>query len=259
MLRVEIKRALNSRMFYLTLLLGVAALLPGLYSYLDGRSPALVALDPFYFNSYEGWLWAYMDGLMPVAVPLLVTLPAASSYLQDKQTGYLTFLLMRGHRSSYLRAKIISNFLSGGLSVFIPLLILFAVTYTTLPAGLPKQLRLLEVGAFGFLLRPAPLLYILILSGVGFLFGGVYATFALSLSAVTSSRYVVMAAPFVLFHVANFGLTILRLEHWTPPVVLVPFAVTTTSWVTVLGGLAIPAVISALLLFYMWRKEFSSA
>jgi len=258
MLRVEAKRALNNRMFYLTILVGVAALWPGLQEYLDGYWLGW-AFGPFYYNRYEAWIWAYFHGLLPVFAALLVALPAASSYLQDKQTGYRTFVLMRGEKIRYLWAKIISNFVAGGLVMLIPLLLLFVVTSIMLPAGLPERLRILDVGAFSHLYRPAPVLYILILSGVGFLFGGVYATLALSLSALTSSQYLVTAAPFVLFWAANFVLSIPGLARWAPPQVLGPLSVTSTSWVTVLTGLAVPAGISLLLFIYLWRKELRNA
>jgi hypothetical protein len=256
-LRAEMKRAILSRAFCVSVLLGVAAQLPGLYHYFSGWSRQIANLAPFIYNAYEGWLSAYSYGLMPVAVALLVTLPAAASYLQDSNTGYLNFILLRGSRSAYMRAKLLSNFLAGGLAVLIPLVVLFLFTCIVLPIGLPKQLNVAEVGAFARLLRPSPLLYIAILSVVGFLFGGVYATLALSLSAVSKSRYVVMAAPFVIFQIAHFGLSILGLEQWSPPIVLVPYAITNTSWVTILGGLAVPLLVSLCLLGYLWRREFA--
>lgn len=253
MLRAELYRAFWNRSFLLALVLGILLLGYGLFEYSEG--PDIPGANPFLCNAYDAVIWA-QRGPVALLVPLLAVLPFADSYVLDRTCGYLRHVLVRSSHRRYLFAKFVVNLLAGGLAIALSLILLFACTNLIYPRGLLPidQARIggaYPHGPLGPLYRIAPDLYILFLVGVGFIFGATYATLGLAISTIVSNRYIVLATPFLLYHVANFVLAVLRLEEWTPPATFIPGAVKTASWLTMfgeLGGIFVASVVCLLVL-----------
>ncbi len=257
MLRAELYRAFWNRSFLLALVLGILLLGYGLFEYSEGTD--IPGANPFLCNAYDAVIWA-QAGPVALFVPLLAVLPFADSYALDRTGGYLRHVLVRSSYRRYLFAKFVANLLAGGLAVALSLILLFACTNLIYPRGLLPidQARIggaYPHGPLGPLYRTAPDLYILFLVGVGFIFGATYATLGLAFSSFVNNRYVVLATPFLLYHIANFVLAVLRLEEWTPPATFIPDAVKTTSWLTVFGELGGIFVVSVVCLLVLARKD----
>jgi hypothetical protein len=82
-------------------------------------------------------------------------------------------------------------------------------------------------------------LYILGRIGLGFLFGGAYATLGFAISSVARNRYVVLAGPLIIFLVATLVLHLLGLYGWIPPVAITPEVNLNSSAATILGNYVI--------------------
>lgn len=252
----ELYRAFWNRAFLLTLILGVLSLILGLVAYAPKYIPGA---DPFLNNAYDAWLWAH-EGPHVLLAPLLAVLPFADSYALDRTQGYLRHVLIRVSRTRYFLAKFLANLLAGGLAIVLPYLAVFIYTSFAYPRGLAPvaQSRIPFdplPGPLGYLYRQAPDFYILFLIGLGFVFGAAYATLGLAISSLINNRYLVLATPFLLYHIANFVLAVLGLEAWTPPVTLIAHAVKTASWLTVFGELGGIFIISAVWFLALAKRD----
>ncbi len=243
MLREELYRACWNWSFMLALALGTLSSGYGLSEYCFPKN--IPGTHPFNCNAYDAVIFAQKgpNGVIALLVPLLAVLPFADSYALDRTQGYLRHVLVRSSYRRYFFAKFVANLLAGGLAVALPLLLLFGYTNLVYPRGLlPIEESRVTIGGYpygplGSLYRIAPDLYILFRVGVGFIFGATYATLGLDISSFVNNRYIVLATPFLLYHVANFVLAVLGLERWSPPATFIPDAVKTTSWLTVFGEL----------------------
>ncbi len=260
MLRVEIHRAFTSRYFILSVLLGLLSLAYGLFDYISGPNPTdMPEASPYLNNAFDAFIWAE-NSLFLLLAPLLVVLPFSDSFVVDRSEGYMNFILSRSPYRKYLTSKYLANLLVGGVSLIIPLLLLYGYTNTFFPRGFPPLLESRipfdpMPGPAGHLYRANPDMYILFLIGLAFLFGAVYATLALAISTLVHNRYITLASPFLLYMVANISLAVLRLERWSPPSTLVPNSIKSTSWGTVLGELGGIFLVSTLSLLVSARKE----
>ena len=257
MLRAELYRAFWNRSFLLALVLGILLLGYGLFEYSEGTD--IPGANPFLCSAYDAVIWA-QAGPVVLLVPLLAVLPFADSYALDRTQGYLRHVLVHSSYRRYFFAKFVANLLAGGLAVALPLLLLFACTnliylWGLLPIDQARIGGAYLHGPLGSLYRIAPDLYILFRVGVGFIFGATYATLGLAISSFVNNRYIVLATPFLLYHIANFVLAVLGLERWSPPVTFIPDAVKTTSWPTVFGELGGIFVVSVLCLLVLARKD----
>lgn len=259
MLRVELRRAFMNRYFILAVFLGILLLAFGLSDYVSGPNPKdMPGASPYLNNAFDAFIWAE-NRLFLLLAPLLVVLPFSDSFVVDRSEGYINFILSRSSYRKYLASKYISNFLVGGLSLIIPLLLLYGYTNAVFPRGFPP---LLEAripfdpipGPAGHLYRTNPDMYILFLIGLAFIFGAVYATLALAISTFVHNRYITLASPFLLYMVANLCLALLRLERWSPPSTLVPNSIRSTSWGTVFGELGGIFLVSTLSFLITARK-----
>ncbi len=260
MLRVELFRAFCNRLFLLSVLLGILALAYGLVDYAAGPNPIdMPGASPFLNNAFDAFIWAE-NSLFALLVPLFAVLPFSDSFVVDRSHGYINFILARSNCWRYNFSKFLSNFLAGGMSLAIPLLLFYAYVNIRYPRGFPP---LTEAripydpmpGPLGFYYRADPDSYILFLIALAFIFGGVYATFALAVSSLVHNRYIGLAFPFVFYNVANFILAVLSLEYWTPPATLVPHSINLTSWLTVFGELGGIFLVSTLCFLISARKE----
>lgn len=230
MIKAELVSVLRSKHFWLACGLGLITTLAGLYSYL-GVYPIVRGDHMFARNSYVAWIESvdYFVGLFP----FFAVLPFASSFALDKNSGYLNFILQRTNREQYFRSKFIVNALMGGVAVVIPLVLTFAITWILLPHGIipegHESQNFIPDKAFKDLYFSMPAVYVFLMIGIAFLYGMAYASLGLAVSAIISSSYIILATPFLLFHMANFILAVLGFSAWTPSASLAPYIVSNAS------------------------------
>lgn len=210
MIAKEIQRAFNSIGFRIALLIGS---LIALSQYFISVLPASKVLA---FAANEGmiphsvfskWIGAdtytFVSSLYFMALPLLCTLPHASSYYKDMSSGYIRQIVTRTGRSSYFRAKYISVFISAGMVTVLPLILNLYLTAVTLPSIKP----VLAVGYFPAthatrflptLMYEHPYIYTVIYLLIIFVFSGGIASISLAISLAANNQFVVLIAPFII-------------------------------------------------------------
>lgn len=91
---------------------------------------------------YEMWLggeWAsYASALVFLLLSLFATLPFSSSLAEDKKSGYLIQLLIRGKRLSVFFRYAVSTFLSGFVAAVLPFLENLFLNAAIYPALMPQ-------------------------------------------------------------------------------------------------------------------------
>lgn len=259
MFREELYRAVWNRTFLLSLMIGLALLVPKLPEYCINFDRG-ANFHPYNCNPYDALLYVH-SGFFGLLAPLIATLPFGDSMVLDRAQGYLRNILLRTTFRRYFAAKFFVNLLAGGLAVAIPVLLVFIYANLIYPRGiLPiDQARMTPGGypngPFKELYRSAPDLYALFRIGLAFLFGAIYANVGLLISLLVNNRYVVLATPFLLAMVGNFVLANLDLARWTPPTTLNPNMVSTTSALTVFGELGAIFAFCLIGLLLLARKE----
>lgn len=158
-------------------------------------------------SAYISWLGAstyWMQSYWYFLVfPLLAVLPFAGTFFEDKKSGYIKSVLLRSSKKNYFLAKGFVIFLSGGLSVTIPLCVSFILTATRLPLLYPE----IYIG-FGprsrilmSMFYRHPFLYTLGYLIFDFIMGGIFALMAMLLCYQISVKYLALMMPFAFCYV----------------------------------------------------------
>lgn len=272
MLKEEFRRAFFSWVFVLALVITSVCFAIGLKEYGPPISPFTRPeeryLYPFEQNAFDAFLWAMgLGGPLALFAPLIAELPFFTSFITDRCSGYITFILSRTSFRRYRTSKYVANLLAGGVSTSLPLLVGYGIINIFYKRGLPPipapgeawvGARLPWVnanGTFGYLYRTKPDLYIFFLIGLAFLWGAAWATAGLSLSSVVHNKYRALAAPFLLYVVAHFVISVLGVPEWSPLNNFVPVLYKTTSPVTTFTELGALFLLSTLGVFALAKKK----
>lgn len=146
----------------------------------------------------NGYHWtllqtALTSDAMTLALPILSALPFTSSYIDDLRSGFLKEYLPRTKRGDYIAGKLAACSLSGALALVLGIVLaggLFALVFLPMEAAL-------EEGA-----EAMPWLEALLSKcALFFCSGAFWALVGMTASAVTSSKYMAYAAPFILYYV----------------------------------------------------------
>lgn len=241
MLKEELHRAFISKSFLLAILITSLSLIYGLADYREGAvSGEAAGVSPFINNAFDAFIWAE-DVLLPLLAPLIVVLAFGDSYIVDCAKGYLNFILMRSSYRRYMIAKFLANLVAGGISLALPLFLLYGYTNIAFPRGFPPLMNARIqydriAGPLGNLYSAQPDLYIVFLFALAFLFGAAYATLALGFSVFIRNRYLVLTTPFLLYWLFHFLFSVLGLESWSPSVSLTPYTYTNNVVATAVFG-----------------------
>lgn len=127
--------------------------------------------------------------------------PYAFSYLEERNSGYLKYIQIRINAEKYVKWKIFFSGLSGGVSIMIPGIMIFAVICLIGREVIPG-----ENGHIFTQLMWEPYMYIwggrfvLLLKAILlFLFGVMWAELALLFSNIFKNRYVAYVLPFLAY------------------------------------------------------------
>lgn len=161
-----------------------------------------------YFEiSYTNWLGSH-NLYLPQSIyyfifPFLAVLPFGGSFYSDIQSGTIKNVLIRTKKKSYLMAKYISVFISGGVSAVIPLVVSFLVSTAVLPTMSPESTyyftNIFSTCRWADLLFTAPILYTLLNISVQFIFAGFLACMSLAVSFYSSKLFLPLLYPFFIY------------------------------------------------------------
>jgi len=273
MLKEEFRRAFLSWAFVLALVITSICFAIGLRDYGPPVSPFIRPeeqyLYPFTQNAFDAFLWAMgLSGSFVIFAPLIAVLPFAASFITDRSSGYITFILSRTSFRRYRTSKYVANLLAGGVSTSLPLLVGYGIINIFYKRGFPPvpvtpsegwvNVRLPWVnanGTFGYLYRTKPDLYIIFLIGLAFLWGAAWATAGLATSSFIHNKYRALVAPFLLYVVVDFVTQVLGIAEWSPLFNFAPVLYKTTSPVTTFTELGALFVLSTIGVFVLAKKK----
>jgi ABC-type transport system involved in multi-copper enzyme maturation permease subunit len=272
MLKEEFRRAFFSWAFLLAIVITSVCFAIGLKEYGPPVSPFIRPeeqyLYPFAQNAFDAFLCAMgLMGPLVFFAPLIAALPFAASFITDRSSGYITFILSRTSFRRYRTSKYIANLLAGGVSTSLPLLVGYGIINIFYKRGFQPIPALGEAwvnvripwvnanGTFGYLYRTKPDLYIFFLIGLAFLWGAAWATAGLAVSSAVHNKYRALVAPFLLYVVAHFVISVLGVPEWSPLNNFVPVLYKTTSPVTTFTELGVLFLLSTLGVFALAKKK----
>ncbi len=265
MLKEEFRRAFFSWLFLLAIAITIILFAIGIISYGGPVDPYADNSNPFSRNAFDAFIYGMgLAGPLPLFAPLITVLPFAASFITDRSSGYISFILSRTSFRKYITSKFFANLLAGGISISLPLLLGYGVINIFYLRGLtpvpapgepwinPSLAWAQGRGPFGYLYRTKPDLYIFSLIGIAFLWGATYATLGMALSLFIHNKYSALATPFVLYIIAHF---IIWMERWSPLYNFAPFMIKTTSYITTFGEIGIIFIISTICIFMFAKKK----
>lgn len=142
--------------------------------------------------------------------PLLVAIPYGWSFCNEHRIGYTRCMVLKTGKFPYYFAKYCAVFLSGGLTMVIPLVFNFLLTAMFVPAVCPDPSYLIWYAVNGASLMSElyytyPAVYVLLYLAIDFLFCGLIACLSYSISTIYKNRVVVVLLPFFLLLGLNFA------------------------------------------------------
>ncbi len=138
-------------------------------------------------------LGALSTNSMTLVLPIFCALPYTASFVDDIKSGFIKQYLHRTDIKNYTAGKLIACALSGGLTLVAGLLLacgISALVFTPIEAGLVK----------GVVMQPY---FVQFLTRVLLFFcsGAFWSVLGMTLAAITGSRYMAFASPFILYYI----------------------------------------------------------
>lgn len=222
-LKIELKRAFKSKGMLLAVLIGCAL---SIAQVVDDQIPAYFRNEIMDFTNWSivppsdvSGTWMAGNSSNPevfiffLLVPVFAMLPFGTSYFTDGDSGFLKNIYTRCSRKSFLRAKYISAFISGGTAVVIPLILNVLCCLTLLPNLIPstiyRQNGVDPSMLFSSVYFTHPLLYILIFLLIDFVIGGIFACLTLAVSFLSDYKIMIAVIPFFIQLIIHVGCSLL--------------------------------------------------
>ena len=191
---MDLRRAFSGYRFYIAVALALSILLRTLFD-IVGFSDSLtfVYLQQFPFG---------LSDYTPFAV-IFCVLPFADSFCEDYNTSYAHNITVRTGSKRYSLNRFISNALVGGITQGLIVTVVLLVCFCC--ADLPDTQESVSFmqGTIWYdlnlLLRFHSILFILLRVLLAFLFGSLWASVGLCISAFSTNRYITLVAPFVIY------------------------------------------------------------
>lgn len=217
-LRVELWKATHNRMFFLSLAVGLFLALGDSYlSWLTvtelHQSTLEMLAHGYGRGGHAGYslfvLWMPINGFQITTIyffliwPAFAAMPYGWSYGQERNSGVTQQITTRSGKRTYFNAKFISVFISGGLAVFLPILVNLLVDAMICPYALPK-LDIVPVFNGNFLSAlyyTNPWVYAILWCMMEFLFGGAAACLCFVVGSWPKFQVVTILFPLVLLTV----------------------------------------------------------
>ena len=188
-------------------------------------------------NGYHAQLifTALSSSWVTLAIPIVCALPYTSAFVDDVKSGYIKQYLHRSGIKQYIAGKLVACGLSGGLVLFLGILLAYAVAALGFA---PMELALFD----GETAQPY-LAQLLKVSAMLFLSGAFWSLVGFTFASATNSRYMAYASPFILYYV----LIILHERYFENLYVLYPREWLFPSDAWVLGGLGVTFLLAELM------------
>ena len=207
-LKTEIKKALDTPGFWLSLLIG--------FSCVFYKNYLIIKHDYYIYNLckklglylnlsasyiYDRWIIGYLDSstlYIFYFLGIIAALPYGISYLRDKKSGLIKNICTRCNKNHYLMSKYTAVYVAGGLATAFPILLDLLMAFIYYPyQGRSIEGSILNFSnVWGYRIIEHPYLYAGIYILIWFLFGGAMSTISLMASVVADNVFTVQLTPF---------------------------------------------------------------
>lgn len=170
---------------------------------------------------------ALTSDTMTLALPILCALPFTTAFVDDIKSGYIKVHLHRCNVKLYIKAKLTACALSGGLALMTGILLAYGISVLVFT---PMEMALTE----NEIAQPY-LAQLLLKSATLFFSGAFWSLVGFTFAAMTMSKYMAYASPFILYYV----LIILHERYFENFYVLYPKEWLSPSDSWVLGGFGV--------------------
>lgn len=223
-IKFELFRAFHSRTFVISLLIGSLICALDLITFIvmfgfNGRYliDAWIGTDfPFAFNV-----------MFFALLPVLACLPYGGSLFTDIKTGYDKNICVKASRLNYAFAKSVSVFLSGFVSVCLPLAVNLFIAAGLYSNYIPEWLNssslcLPDNYLFSEVYHAYPAIYCLIFILMDGMFAGAIALTSISLSCKVKSSFTAIVTPMVLLFMFDVFVGVKDFGNWSVLAMLNP-------------------------------------
>ena len=234
--KLELKRAIFNKRMLIVLLFGVACALYfnitnfmyeiESYKYIAQNNLAECADLNTLYDRWLGMSYGEEAIIFFYVFPLLAVYPAGMIYFDDRKNGYLKNLYTQCSKVKCLFSKYFATFISGGVAVSTPLVFSFMIAALYSPARIPDSIMntsIVDSSLWGGLYFQHPLIYVIAYILLDFVFGGLFACFAMSLSNVLSHKFTVFMSSFIFVVVIYFVCQQLGRYELQPDMFLPPY------------------------------------
>lgn len=223
MCKIECRRSLTNPMFFVALLINIffvgLSIKTELGNYRENIEYMMLlkesANPAIEINSiFRFWIGSETDSmgfiLFYFLFPLLACFSYSWSYVDEKK-GFMRNLVVRSRKRDYFIAKYIACFVSGGLTILIPLLVNLFFIAMFIPARMPEVSYEIYYGVFyeslgSLTFYTHPFLYIIFFLVLDFVFAGLFSCVGYAIGTVVEKKIASMVLPFMIvifFHYAR--------------------------------------------------------
>ena len=218
----EVYKIFQSKQFLLvTTLLSILVIVDGFFAYdlyrenLEATLSTIPIRDDGTFSAhpflqiqtlYNSWIGGRLDEALPLifffALPIFAVIPYSWTYLSEEKSGYIRTMVTRLGKVPFYTGKYISIFLSGFITVVIPMLISFGFIACLIPAYQPDvtfdlYYQVKDTNLLGNLYYQHPLVTAFISMVIIGVFAGIWATIPYVVSLFVKNKFVVLFAPYL--------------------------------------------------------------
>lgn len=257
----EFIQTVSKREFFASILVGFGLLFMGLgYFYSLNPSPPPGA-NPAYYNAFDAWRQGLKAGIFVLFAPLLASLSSASSYLEERESRFSRYVLLRMPHRQYLVCKYLINVIVGGLSIAIPLLLFYGYTLLVYARSLPPLLQtpyteewMRAPGFLGGIYSLHPSLYIFARIGLGFVFGITYSTLGMAVSRFVHHKYLTTIIPLLFYWLLGFIANFINLPVFWSAYALQTDGILTSSLANIFLPMLLLFTLTTLCIFISIKK-----
>ena len=158
------------------------------------------------YTLYNSWIGGLPTGLAPIIfytmLPLCASIPYATTIIDDRKSGYIRGFIAHYGRKRYYLCRYLMVFISGAVTILIPLVTNYIIAACFVPARLPDAVDNLYFQVYkdtilGGIYYLHPFLYDLLYLLIDAVFAGVWATVTMACSFYTSSKLVAIIGPYI--------------------------------------------------------------
>jgi hypothetical protein len=221
----DIKRALTSRGFFISIL---GAVLVIFLASLEDIIKVAQSADPLMNGYHAQFIFtALQTDAMTLALPILCALPYTAAFIDDIKSGYIKLHLHRSGVGQYIKAKLLACALSGGLALLLGILIAYGISMLAFTP--------MEFALTGDEIAQPYFAQLLLKAATLFFSGTFWSLVGFTFAALTQSKYMAYASPFILYYV----LIILHERYFENFYILYPKEWLSPSDSWVLGGFGV--------------------